>query len=194
MNVRTHCVLLLSFFFISLSYNDALAAKEIHYDVSKSWFKPVLLVNNEPEVCTPILNGYTSFFKSTQHQNPLEADFNGKRKHSEALSIIRKGLRELDWMHYRIDGVDYAIADFSLSGKYHAMVRLFYSIGWREGFFHDILTNKPLPEYQLTKKNHMKYFDTYNVGVFERSGNDNIYTIIYPDLEKRKNYESDQTD
>lgn len=190
MNVRTHFIILLSILFILLGCSNAFAAKEISYYVSKSWFKPVLLVNNEPDVCTPILNGYTSFFKSTQHENPLEADFNGKRKHSEALSIIRKGLRELEWMHYRIDGVDYAIAEFSLSGKYHAMVRLFYSIGWREGFFHDILINKPLPEYQLTQKNHMQVFDANEIGVFDKSGNDNIYTIIYPDFGKRKHNDS----
>ncbi|MBA3035925.1 MAG: hypothetical protein FP814_05465 [Desulfobacterium sp.] len=167
-----------------------LAEEKDTYNVSASWFKPTLTVNNDPKICKPLLDAYLNYFKSSQTTNPLHADIYGTRPQNDSTAIITKNLRELEWQDIQIDGVALRIAEVNLNGKYYAIVRRNYSLGWREGYFNDILINKPFAEYHLNKENHEEYFETYDFKVLAPGSKKNIFDVVYKYDPRSKNYES----
>lgn len=166
----------------------AIAESRAEYDISKSWFKPTLSVNNDPTVCNPLLNGYTNSFKS-QLENPLHADLHGENVETTAANIIAKSLREIEWKDLESSESDLRIAEFNVAGKYYAVVRRDFSIGWREGYHHEILISMPFSEYSLNASNYESYFEDHAFGVFSNSDS-NICKPIYKGDDERKNYQS----
>lgn len=74
----------------------ALAKSGVQHNISYSWFKPYISVNNDSSVCTPLLNGYLNAFQS-QFDNPMSADVYGTREPTPAIGIIRDKLNEIPW-------------------------------------------------------------------------------------------------
>jgi outer membrane protein OmpA-like peptidoglycan-associated protein len=180
-------ILLLTFL---ITPQTLIAAENITYDVSQSWFKPELIVNNNPGVCKPLLDGYMNYFKSTEVTNPLEADFDGQRKYTDSIEFIGKNLHEIKWDDYPIDDVILKVAQFKVKGNYYALVRYYYSIGWREGYYYDILISQPIGDLKLDKDNLQEYFEANNFGVLGAGKEKNIFDVIYTGDPRFEDYKS----
>lgn len=154
--------------------------KNVAYSISRSWFKPSLVINNDPEICTPLLDGYTAYFTSMQQiEDPLQANFDGERKETDSITIITKKLREAKWDNIQVNDIDLVIARTKLKGKPFAIIRRYYSVGWREGFSQDMLITEPLSKYGLNKNNVEDFFEANMFGTLARGKKENIYEVIY---------------
>jgi len=167
----------------------AIAESRAEYDITKSWFKPSLLVNSDSRVCNPLLNGYINSFKS-HLKNPLHADLDGEKAETTSTKIIAEKLSEIPWEDHEFGEKTLRIAEFHIAGKYYAAVRRDYSIGWREGYHNEILITKPFSEYGLDAANFEAYFENHNIGTFAKSDNHNIFQPIYRGDKEWKNYQS----
>lgn len=185
---HTAAAIFLSIFLLLGFSKLAAAESRTEFDISKSWFKPTLSINNDPTVCNPLLNGYTNSFRS-RLENPLPADLYGVKVETTATSIITTSLREIEWEDLESSENDLRIAEFNVAGKYFAVVRRDYSIGWREGYHHEILISKPYSEYGLNASNYESYFEDHAFGVFS-SNDSNTFKPIYKGDDERKNYQS----
>ncbi len=175
---------------LSITPQMLIAAEDITYDVSNSWFKPSLILNNNPAVCKPLLDGYMNYFKGTEETNPLGANFSGERVYTDSINLIEKNLHEVPWDKYQIDSVNLKIAQFNLNDHYYALVRHYYSIGWREGFYNDILISQPLGNLKLNQDNLHEYFEANNFGVLAAGKGKNIFDVIYQSDPRYADYKS----
>lgn len=189
LGLQTATVILLSTFPLLGFPKLAIAESRVEYDISKSWFKPTLSVNNDPTVCKPLLNGYTNSFKG-HLENPLHADLFGSKAETTATNIIEKNLHEIEWKDLEFGESTLRIAEFNVAGKYFAVVRRDYSIGWREGYHDEILTTKPFSEYGLDATNYEMYFGENKLGTFAKSDNPNVFQPIYKAYKEWRNYQS----
>ena len=167
----------------------ARAKGELQHNISNSWFKPSISVNNDSSICTPLLNGYSNSFQS-QLENPLHADVYGNRVPTSSVGIITEQLNEIPWEEFKSGDSVLRVAKFQVSGKYFAVVRRDYAIGWREGFHHEILITKPFLEYKVPENNYSEYFEENNLGVFVRAGKSNDFRLIYKNDTEWKDYQS----
>jgi tetratricopeptide (TPR) repeat protein len=185
-NRKTNFALFLLLGFVS----SAIAQDHSRYDISRSWFKPSLSVNNDPRVCAPLLRGYSMFFASTQATHPLHANLDGKRTETDSIAAITKNLREVRWKDEQIGNTRLRIAEFRIQGKFYAVVRRDYSIGWREGYFHHILITRPLAEYQLAEEDLATYFDANGFVVFAPTDDAGVLAAINRKDPRSRDYKS----
>jgi hypothetical protein len=155
-----------------------IAAEDITYDVSKSWFKPTLIVNNNPAVCKPLLDRYMNNFKSNEVINP-----------NDLMDFIDKTLHEVQWNVYQMDNVPLKIAEFKLNGNYYALVRYYYVFREQEEQY-DILISQPISNLKLNKDNLKEYFESNNFGVLAPGKEKNIFDVVYTGDSRYGDYES----
>lgn len=141
----------------------ALANDKKEYNISKSWFKPSLTVNNDPAICGPLLDGYIRYFTSSTDVDPFKADFQGDRMRASSsgklttnsIETIGKVLQEVEWKSYNgkhaTFNPDY-VAETNVNGHYFAIARNYYYRGSNE-LHEDILITTPLSVYLPLKDN-----------------------------------------
>lgn len=173
--------------FVLILISQVVLGQEAQFDVSDSWFKPSLIANNDPAVCGQILAKYMQYFQSETLENPLTADFYGDQEETIETDVINDSLNEVEWGN--IDGYSSSmrIAKFSVDGRYYALVRRDYSIGWREGYHHEIIIDKPFSDYKLNESELHKYFESQGL-VYLSHLDGNSYEIVTGEHPKRKNY------
>lgn len=120
----------------------------------------------------------------------MSADVYGTREPTPAIGIIRDKLNEIPWEELKSGDSVLRVANFQVSGKYFAIVRRDYSIGWREGFHNEILITKPFVEYEMPENDYAEYFESNNVGVMVKAGQSNDFHLIYKNDTEWKDFNS----
>jgi ankyrin repeat protein len=165
----------------------------VAYDISRSWFQPSLTINRDPGVCVPLLKGYTAYFRSTRSTDPLQADFNGDRERTAAIATITEKLREVEWEDTKINEVDLLIARTQIKKRPLALIRRYYSIGWREGFFQDLLMTRPPARNSFGKDNVEEYFEANMFAVLAPGKGKNLFEVVHKNDRRYEEYESNTT-
>lgn len=178
--------------------HPCLSADDASYNIEQSWFKPSLTVDNDPELCMALLNGYTNFFRQIGDINPLAADFKGEKSRERgqlsqnsgtgSLELVGKVLHEVPWKSLENEGDDLRIAEIFLDGQYKAFVRRNYSIGWREGYFNDIFITQPLSGYGLTKDDYESFFTNNSFGVLGGNNEKELLQVLDKDERHTRDY------
>lgn len=164
------------------------AAAEKQYDISKSWFQPKLTVDNNAPVCAQLLSSYSISFKGSA-QDILYAN-SLSQTGAAAKPLTLKGLAEVTWSELPSENDALRIAEFRIKGEYFAFIRRDYSIGWREGFHHEILITKPFSQYRLQGKAIENYFEKNSFGMLFQASGQSLYRPVYADETKLMDWKS----
>lgn len=164
------------------------AAEDKKYDISKSWFQPKLSADNNAPVCAQLLAKYSTAFKGSA-QDILYAESLSKRERVSRPSNL-EALNEVAWNEFSSGNEVLKIAEFRVKGNYFAFARRYYSIGWREGYHHQILITKPFSEYGLQGEAVKQFFETNSFGQLFNTDGQKLYRPVYADEAKQMDWKS----
>ncbi len=167
-----------------------LADEQRRFDLSRAWFKPELLVNNQPEICESIFKSYADYFVAPGAINPFEPiSTRGweERKHPGALTDT---IRELEWPPIGEEGssgIGLYLAQWRQDAKYFGVVERIDSRGWRPPTYEYYLIDKPLSDADVANGPKERYGEG-SIDYLDETDKQGIFDVIYESDSRFKNF------
>lgn len=175
---------IISFAIVVLSCTAVFADEQRQFDVSQAWFKPELLVNNQPEICEPIFKSYVNYFISPATVNPL-MPISTREEHN--LGALTDKISELEWASIGNEEKGLRLAQWRQDGKYFGIVERSYAIGWRPPTYEYYLIDKPLSDTDVANGAKERYGEG-SISYMDETVKPGIFDLIYESDSRYKNF------
>src|SRR5262245_3213565 len=164
----------------------AFADEQRQFDVSHAWFKPELLVNDQPALCEPIFKGYVSYFVSPGAVNPLKP-ISTRDWEKYTPGVLTETIRALEWGTVGEEEKVLRLAQWRQDGQYFGVVERSQAIGWRPPTYHYYLIDTPLSDTDMAHGTN----EHYGQGVLaylHETQTQGVFDVIYEADTRFENY------
>lgn len=163
------------------------SADEKKINVSKAWFKPELLVNNNPEVCAPIFKSFFDHFSSYSKESPLKPI--SSREWDKNRPDLPDKLRELEWKEIGQSEGNLNLTEWKEGTTYFGIVEATRSIGWREPYYEYFLIDKPLSDADIVDEKTPKSYEEKALAYFRKTDRSDVLDLIYKSDPRFSNFQ-----
>lgn len=153
-----------------------LSAEQPRFDVSRAWFKPELLVNNQPELCTPMFQKYVDYFVSPEGTNPL-APISARAWDKHTPGALTSTIRELEWTAIGDEEKGLRLAQWRQDGKYLGIVEKSDAIGWRPPSYEYYPIDKPVSDVRVADETEEQFEGS--ISFLREVGKSGVFDVIY---------------
>lgn len=136
---------------------QAFAALPERYDVSRAWFKPNLVVDNNTALCGALLQEYTDHFSAPAPGPDPLVMARGQAANAETVSSS-SSVTALSWRSLESDRSDLRVAEWQGGGRTLAVVERESWIGWRGPFYSYVLLETGFSDSGIDESNVIEYF------------------------------------
>lgn len=175
-----------AFILLIISCATAFAGEQQRFDVSKAWFKPELLVNNQPEICEPIFERYVDYFVSTGASNPLKP-ISARYWEKHNPGALTNKIHEIEWVGIGEGEEENRLAQWRQDGKYLGIIEQSQAIGWRPPTYQYYLIDKP-PLSADVKNGAKVHYGEGPISYLSETDKPGIFDVIYESDPRFKNF------